>query len=361
MSTSRREMIRQLGVVLAGAGLSSWRVPQLATVSANEPIRLSSNENPYGPSAKAIKAMTDAASISNRYQWQMIRDLMQAIATHHGVDTEQVLVGAGSTQVIDNVIRYSASRAGSFVIATPTFSRWAPSAEKCGLNKIEVPLTRLKVHDLNAMRSAIRKDTRLVYICNPNNPTGTVCDREALEKFVRDIPAHCMVLVDEAYLDYTHERSLCNLTKELQNLVVVRTFSKIYGMAGARIGYAVAHSDTMNRIADLDSGANVGISAASLAGALASLKDESFVRHSFAANEEARSFTIEQLERLGIHCISSHTNFVYFSLESFPRDFFSLLKARNIEGTHLFEEKGKWSRITVGTMREMKAFIAAIS
>jgi len=361
MSTSRREVIRQLGVVLAGAGLSSWRMPHLATVSANEPIRLSSNENPHGPSAKAVKEMTDAASISNRYQWQMIRDLMQAIATHHGVDNEQVLVGAGSTQVIDNVVRYAALRAGSFVIATPTFSRWAPSAEKCGLIKIEVPLTRLKTHNLDAMLSAIRKDTRLVYICNPNNPTGTICRRDALEKFVRNIPPHCIVLVDEAYLDYTHERSLCDLTKELQNLVIVRTFSKIYGMAGARIGYAVAHTDTITRIADLDSGANAGISAASLAGALASLKDDSFVQHSFAANEAARSFTTEQLERLGIHCIPSHSNFVYFSLESFPGDFFSLLKARNIEGTHLFEERGKWSRITVGTMTEMKAFISAIS
>lgn len=355
-------MLRKLGIVVAGAGLSGWRMPTVNRPSANAAlIRLSSNENPYGPSPQAVEAMREAVDISNRYQWQMIRDLLKAISLRHNVGEQQVLLGAGSTQVIDNVVRYCAVRPGKVVIATPTFIRWIPAAEQCGLTKVEIPLTGDKQHDLAAMLSAIRADTRLVYVCNPNNPTGTMCEPEQLLEFVHAAAKKCVVLVDEAYLDYAGGNTLCALTAELENLIVAKTFSKIYGMAGARVGYAIGHAQTIQKIGNMDSGANVGISAVSLAGALASLKDDAFLRRSFEANAEVRSFTMEQLERSGIHCISSHTNFIYFSLERFPKDFFALLKSANIEGTHVFEERGRWSRITVGTMHEMEAFIRAIS
>ena len=345
-----------------GRSWPGWRMPIVNRQSGNSAtIRLSSNENPYGPSRQAVEAMKDAVDISNRYQWQMIRDLLKAISLRHNVAEQQVLLGAGSTQVIDSIVRYCARRPGKVVVANPTFSRWLPAAEKCGLAKVEVPLTGDKQYDLEAMLSAIRADTRLVYVCNPNNPTGAICESEPLRQFVRSAAKRCVVIVDEAYLDYAGADTLCTMTAELENLIIVRTFSKIYGMAGARAGYAIGDVETILRIGVMVSGANVGISAVSLAGALASLKDEPFLRRSFEANAEARSFTAEQLERMGIHCIRSHTNFIYFSLERFQGDFFALLQSANIEGTNIFEVPGKWSRITVGTMREMEAFIKAIS
>lgn len=198
----------------------------------------------------------------------------------------------------------------------------------------------------------------MIYVCNPNNPTGTICNRNALVSFIREASKKTLVVIDEAYLDYTQELSVSNLIPDNERIIIVKTFSKIYGMAGARIGYALGHAKTIEQ---LESGSNMGISAVSLAGALAALQDKTFVKESYALNEQARAYTIEQLTRLHIDCIPSYTNFIYFSLEKYGKDFFSLLKANNIQGTEIFEPAGKWSRVTVGTLQEMQQFIKAVS
>lgn len=366
METTRRKWLKQTGLIIAGIGLAKLEViasPKASYLpqSTNDgPVRLSSNENPYGPSPMARKAMTGTINSSNRYQWKMIRELMSAIAAKNNVTDENVLVGAGSTQMIDSVVQFAALQKGNCIIAEPTFSRWANSAEKLGLQKISVPLTTDKRNDLPAMLNAINKDTKLVYLCNPNNPTGTICNYDSLLSFIKQATKSTLILVDEAYLDYTNETSLGNLVTENENLIIVKTFSKIYGLAGARIGYALGHKKTIEQINQLQSGANIGIGAVSMAGALASLKDIDFVKESYTQNAKARDFTIEQLERSSITCIPSHTNFIYFSLANYKKDFFDQLKTHNIEGTEIFEENGKWSRITVGTMDDMKKFIVAV-
>lgn len=367
MKTDRRKWLRQIGLVVAGVGISPLYTIASPLVAGDPlldmedgPVRLSSNENPYGPSPLARSAMANSIGLSNRYQWEMIRELMSAIAAKNKVTPDNVLVGAGSTQILDMLVQYAAAQQGNFVLAEPTFSRWSGVAEKSGLKKISILLTADKHHDLAAMLAAVDSDTRMVYICNPNNPTGTICKNEALVSFIAKATKKALVVVDEAYLDYTDEPSLSKLVTMNENLVVVKTFSKIYGLAGARIGYALGHANTIEKLGALQSGANMGISAVSLAGALASLKDDDFVKQSFLQNEEARTFTMEQLGRLNITCIPSHTNFIYFSLSKYKNDFFGQLKAHNIEGTGIFEENGKWSRITVGTMPEMKKFISAL-
>ena len=168
-------------------------------------------------------------------------------------------------------------------------------------------------------------------------------------------------MVDEAYLDFTDQPSVSNLVTDNKNLIVVKTFSKIYGLAGARIGYAIAHKDTINHFADdLQTWANGSVSVVSRAGAIASLTDNDFVSQCYSKNEAARKYTIEQLTQLNITCIPSHTNFIYFSLTNYKKDFLALLKSNNIQGTYIYEEDGKWTRITVGTMDEMQKFITAI-
>lgn len=374
MKTSRRDLIRNLGLIVAGVSLGGTRTfaagapatgfSAQAAAGADEisgVIRLSSNENPYGPSPLALKAMEENVRISNRYQWQTIRDLMAAIGREHDMKPENVLLGAGSNMVIDTVLRYAALSKGNVVVADPTFSHWTAVGEKIGLQKVMVPLTPGKQNDLSAMLKAINADTRMVYLCNPNNPTGTICRYEDIVSFVQEVTKRTLVLLDEAYLDYTTQPSLKNIAAENKNLVVVKTFSKIYGLAGARIGYALGHTETIEKISDLQAAANVGISAASMGAALASLGDKDFVKDTFAKNEKARAYTIAQMEKLHIRCIPSHTNFIYFSLSGYKDDFFARLKAHNIEGTGIFEEEGKWSRITVGTLQEMQQLIAAIS
>jgi len=305
--------------------------------------------------------MSKHINSSNRYPWPMISQLIEAIAEKHGLNNDNVLVGAGSTQIIDAVVQLAALQKGSFILARPTFSRLAGAAEKAGLQKIEVSLNANKQHDLAAMLHAVRQDTRLIYICNPNNPTGTICEHGALTAFIKEASKHSLVMVDEAYIDYTNEQSVSGLVADNKSLIVVKTFSKIYGLAGARIGYALAHANTIERLQELQCGANIGISTASLAGAMAALKDDDHVKKTAIKNSECRNYTINELERHKINCIPSNTNFIYFSLANYNKDFFGKLKNANIKGTEIFEEDGKWSRITVGTDSEMSRFIKVVT
>mgnify|MGYP003497650110 FL=1 len=169
-----------------------------------------------------------------------------------------------------------------------------------------------------------------------------------------------MVVVDEAYIDYSGEPSVCDLVKENKNLAVVRTFSKIHGLAGARVGYLMAHTTSIEKISRLQSWPNGSTSVASLAGAMASLKDEVFIPESRQKNEAAKKLTVTELEKMGLHPIPSFSNFLYFSLSNYKDDYFGRLKAEQIIGTKIYEEEGRWTRITIGGMDEMQQFIAAL-
>ena len=169
-----------------------------------------------------------------------------------------------------------------------------------------------------------------------------------------------IVLVDEAYIEFTKQESLSDLVVENKNLIIAKTFSKMYGLAGGRIGYAVANEYTINVISQLQSWPNGSVSIVSVAGALASLKDEGFKEEVYVRNEKVKKYTIENLKLLNIKCIPSNTNFIYFSLSNYKKDFFRQLEKNNIVGTKIYEENGKWSRITIGTMQEMEKFIDAL-
>ena len=368
MQTNRRKWLQQIGIVTAGLGIAQFKTFASPTTNLlafappdDSPIRLSSNENPYGPSPLARTAMTESINNSNRYNWNTSGNLISALAKKNNVTDDNILIGAGSTEILDLIVQYFAFQKGSFIVANPSYTSWAKTAEKLGLKKISVPLTKDKQHDLTAMLAAITADTKLIYVCNPNNPTGTICESAALISFIQEATKKVTVMVDEAYLDFTDQPSVSNLVTDNKNLIVVKTFSKIYGLAGARIGYAIAHKDTINHFADdLQTWANGSVSVVSRAGAIASLTDNDFVSQCYSKNEAARKYTIEQLTQLNITCIPSHTNFIYFSLTNYKKDFLALLKRNNIQGTYIYEEDGKWTRITVGTMDEMQKFITAI-
>ncbi|WP_298141377.1 aminotransferase class I/II-fold pyridoxal phosphate-dependent enzyme [Flavobacterium sp.] len=363
---NRRNWLKQTSLGIVGLGiipLESFSNPTKENIFEEKNtslIRLKSNENPYGPSSLAKNAMSNSINASNRYDWELLDELIGKIAQKHNLTDQNILLGAGSSEILNTVALYCSKKSGNLIIAETTFDYWTVTAENAGLKKIAIPLTKDKKHDLSAMLSAIDTDTKMVYICNPNNPTGTICSNEALINFINEATKKTKVLVDEAYLDYTDQPSLANLVSENKNLIIAKTFSKIYGLAGSRIGYAIAHSETIQEIGQLQFSTNASVSVVSASGALASLKDNKFVTETILLNAEARKYTIEQLENLKIPCIASHTNFVYFSLENYSKDFFEQLKKNNILGTKLYEEKGKWSRITIGTMKEMKQFIKAL-
>jgi histidinol-phosphate aminotransferase len=367
MYTTRRTVLRQLGTGLIGMNLlpleklaASPSAAMRGLLAGDVPIRLSSNENPYGPSPMATKAMAEAIAKSNRYNWNTTGDLITALAQKNQVSDENILLGAGSTAILNSLVQSFALQKGTFIVADPSYTNWTKTAENLGLKKVTVPLTSDKQHNLAGMLAAITPDTRFLYICNPNNPTGTVCEKSELIAFIREATKEITVFVDEAYIDFSGQVSVAPLALENKNLVVVRTFSKIYGLAGARIGYAIAHQETIEQVSRMQSWANGDVSLVSRAAAIASLDDHDFVKACYAKNETVRKYTMEQLTQLKIMCIPSHTNFIYFSLEKYEKDFFALLKSNNIQGTGMYEQAGKWTRITVGTMEEMQKFIAAV-
>jgi histidinol-phosphate aminotransferase len=229
-----------------------------------------------------------------------------------------------------------------------------------GLEKITVSLTANRQYNLLGMLEAIKPDTKLIYVCNPNNPTGAVCNREALVDFVKEATKKAIVLVDEAYLDFTDQQSLSGMVGDNKNLIIAKTFSKIYGLAGARVGYGLANAATIAQMSQLLSFANGCISVVSASGALAALKDEKFVRDTYYKNEQVRKYTMDWLQALNLTCIPSSTNFIYFSLANYQKNYFKLLKDNNIMGSNIYEEDGKWTRITIGKMEEMKKFISVI-
>nr|WP_294785420.1 aminotransferase class I/II-fold pyridoxal phosphate-dependent enzyme [uncultured Flavobacterium sp.] len=364
---NRRDWLKKVSLGAVGLGFCQFEV-FAKTPSENfiisdvekSPILLRSNENPYGPSPLARTAMQKSINNSNRYGWDLSGELISLIAKKNNVSDGNILLGAGSTEILDLVLQYTALQKGNFVLAETTFNYWTFPSEKLGIKKITVPLTSDKKHDLTAMLNAIDSETKMVYICNPNNPTGTICERDQLVSFIKEASKKVIVFVDEAYLDFTKEESLSNLAMENKNLIVTKTFSKMYGLAGARIGYAVASSSTIDELSALKSSPNLSVSVVSTVAAIASLKDEKFISEVQSLNEQVKKYTIEQLTKLHLTCIPSHANFIYFSLDNYKKDFFKQLENHNIEGTKIYEENGKWTRITIGTMKEMQQFIEAI-
>ena len=363
MQYNRRTWLKQISLGFASIGLTRYAalaapLPPLPPPTTT--IRLSANENPYGPSPKASAAMLEHCRASNRYNWNIGSELLEKLAQKHHVSPDMILLGAGSTELLDLVARFAANRKGNFVIADPSYAYWTVSALNSGLKEIRVPLKQDKKTDLEAMRKAINAQTRLVYLCNPNNPTGTLCAREALVQFVQAVPSRVIIMVDEAYLDYTTEESLIPLCATYPNLVVLKTFSKLYGLAGARIGYAVAHKNTLEKIAGLQSWNNGSVSLVSAVAAVAAVGDDAFLQEAFRQNERNRQYTYEKLQQLGFNPIPSASNFLYFSLESYKKDYFKVLKDNQIEGTKIYESAGQWTRITIGTKAEMEQFCAVL-
>jgi histidinol-phosphate aminotransferase len=357
---ARRDWLKQVSIATAAA---TGFIPSLYAgekrvyVPAATQIRLHANENPYGPSPLARAAMAAAVNSSNRYPWDLTTALREKIGQQYQLSKDHVIMGAGSSEILGLTASFAALQKGNMVSATPTFNLWMTAAQKLGIQLIEVPLTAGKEHNLQAMLSRITPDTRLVYICNPNNPTGTLVDHDSLKNFIITASQRTLVLLDEAYLEYTTIPSMAPLLHTNNRLVIAKTFSKIHGMAGARIGYALAHPELITQLTGLQPWVNAGPSAVSVAGALASLDDKDFLNTSKKNNEGVRAFTAQALKAAGLPVIDSHTNFLYYSIQPDKGDFLKTLADNQIRVGRVVEENGKWVRVSMGTREEMETFV----
>lgn len=367
----RRQLLKQSGFAIAAfcysRDLFANHTAANATLNHSNPfflennmIRLGSNENPHGPSPLAKQAMLAAVNISNRYQWDMNGLLRTEIAKLTGHTKEHITLGAGSSELLGVVSLWAAYKKGNVVASEPTFKLWMPAARKMGLPTKLVPLTAAKHNDLDGLVKAMDDQTKMVYLCNPNNPTGTVSPTADLENFIKKVAATTIVLLDEAYTDYYDTPSMSKLVDQYPNLVIAKTFSKTFGMAGARVGYVLAHPDTIKQLNELQAWANAGPSAVSMRGALAAMGDTAFVDFCKKENVKAKEILYKGFEALNINHIKSFTSFVYFDTASYKKDIPALLLANNIIGARSFEQNSTWLRISIGTVAEMEKVVEVL-
>lgn len=329
--------------------------------NSNETIRLCFNENPFGTSPKALEAMQKSLSLSSRYDFKLADVLCEKIAGNNNVKKENILVSAGSSFLLELITKYVSLDKGHIIIPDPSFTIFAPIAEFLGMSKSVIALNDKKKIDLVKMKSSIQKDTKLIYICNPNNPTGDLLSRHEIENFIKSIPDNIIILVDEAYIEFTTQKSLSDLVDVYKNLIVTRTFSKLYGFAGARLGYAIGHPKMIENLKKLQSWSGAEISVVTMAGAIAAMDDQEFITKVLDNNKKVKDFTISEFNIRGIKTIPSSANFVYFSLENYKSDYFKKLKEAKILGGKTYVEKGKWTRISLGTIEEMRKYFDVIS
>lgn len=329
--------------------------------NSNETIRLCFNENPFGTSPKALEAMQKSLSLSSRYDFKLADVLCEKIAGNNNVKKENILVSAGSSFLLELITKYVSLDKGHIIIPDPSFTIFAPIAEFLGMSKSVIALNDKKKIDLVKMKSSIQKDTKLIYICNPNNPTGDLLSRHEIENFIKSIPDNIIILVDEAYIEFTTQKSLSDLVDVYKNLIVTRTFSKLYGFAGARLGYAIGHPKMIENLKKLQSWSGAEIGVVTMAGAIAAMDDQEFITKVLDNNKKVKDFTISEFNIRGIKTIPSSANFVYFSLENYKGDYFKKLKEAKILGGKTYEEKGKWTRISLGTIEEMRKYFDVIS
>jgi histidinol-phosphate aminotransferase len=366
MSINRRDWLRQSSLAALTLGFS---LPSMANEEgitrnygmANGLINLGSNENPYGMSPKARAALMDMLGEHNRYQFNvpLFNDFRAKLGAHYGVGDENILVTAGSGDALIQLARYY--NKGALVAATPTFATLPNTAKKLGTKVVEIPLTAEKTHDLPAMLRAIDNQTQAVYICNPANPSSTILSPTALKDFCTEASKKATVIIDEAYIDFLNPPdnvSMIGLVATNPNIVVVRTFSKIHAMAGMRIGFVVAHPDTIRAMDQINfAGTQMTVSTLTMAAALASLKDEEHRQSCKEKNAAARTYTIEALKNLGYKPINSYTNFVFFPLGNYAGNFSEDMLKRNVLLRSNRYPDGQWGRVSLGTMDEMKQFI----
>jgi histidinol-phosphate aminotransferase len=358
MPLSRRAFAQLLGTGAAAAALNG---PRFA-LAARPPglVRLSANENPYGPSPAAIAALRDAFGLVARYPDDEADLLAGDVAKLHGVAADGVILGAGSSEILKLVAAAYTSPSRKLVMASPTFEAISRYARAGGAEIASIPLDSKYGHD--AAKMAAVANAGVIYVCNPNNPTASITPAAAMRSLIESAAPSTMILVDEAYHHYTASpsyESVIAMVKARPNLIVARTFSKIYGMAGLRAGYAVAQPDVIRKLDEQKAWDSMNVMA--LVAARVSLADTAYVAEGRKKNAATKSELIARLDTLGFKIIPSETNFVMIDLRREVRPVIAALRERRVQVGRVFPALPQHLRVTIGTPEEMERFMEAFS
>lgn len=370
---NRRDWLRSMALLAGGAALSTTAVARevapeflpyiLRRNAQTGPVNLGSNENPFGPSEAARKAIVDNLGIYNRYPRHVNKDLHAALAKREGLPPEQIMLGGGSSELLGVFGHCFGHKGGNFVAPYPTFALMMTFAEVYGVQWNKVMVGPDLGLDLGAMERAINPDTKLVFVCNPNNPTGTLLPAQAVEDFIHRVAPKLPVIVDEAYIELIEDkkhRSMTHLIAQYSNVIVLRTFSKIYGLAGMRVGYAMAQAVTIEKLKKYQMGHGISVSAPAAVAALASMQDEAFAAFTRQQVKIAREYTFGQLQQMNLAPVPSHTNFMVFPIAQYKGDF----KAEMLRRGYIIQTwdiGGRpYCRVSMGTREDMQGFVAAL-
>jgi histidinol-phosphate aminotransferase len=357
---------RRFAASVAAAAAAWVAAPRLARASLlkGEPrdlIQLNSNENPYGPSEAALRAMSEAQAVACRYPDDLEEEMADAIAEHHGVAAARVVLGCGSAEILRLCDAAFLGPGRTVVAAEPTFESVLAYAGVHGGEPVTVPLDAAFRHDLKRMAEACDARTGLVYVCNPNNPTGTIVGGDALVDFLGRVPAAAIVVVDEAYHHFVEDpayRSMETALDRFPNLIVARTFSKIFGMAGMRLGYALASEALAKKLHEHGFWGN--LNAGVLAAGRASLGDAGHVARQRERLNATKRRLVAQLEADGRRIIPSEANFLMIEVGRDVTTVIAALRERKILVGRRFPAMPNWLRVTIGTEPETAALLAAL-
>jgi histidinol-phosphate aminotransferase len=365
MQLSRRHFFRMIGAS-AAVGAAQWPARALASGMMFEPwrsgsdnaIRLHCNENPYGPSPKSVDAIQASLSFVNRYPIAEYDELADAIAKFHGVQREQILMGCGSTEILRVVAETLCGPNVSCIQAAPTFEAISHYSQLAGSEVISVPVTRQYSHDLEGMLARVGKGPTIIYICNPNNPTGSITPRKEIEAFLAKVPTNCFVIIDEAYHQFVGPEapyiSFLDQPVRDERLIVCRTFSKVFGLAGLRLGYAITSRDLAARM-DPHLTAD-GINAIAVRVGVVALNDKKGIDEAIHRNASTRQAFIEQASVRKIEVIPSQANFVMIETQRPVEDVISHFQRSNILVGRKFPALPTHLRVSLGKPDDMQAF-----
>jgi len=353
MPTQIRKAIKGLSAYSSGKPIDEVK----RELGLTEVIKLASNENPFGSSPKALESISSSLAEINRYPEGSCFYLREALSKKLKIGPQSLIFGNGSDELIEIIAKTFLEQDDEAVISEMAFVRFEMAVKLMGARAV-VTKARNFAHDLSQMARSVTEKTKLIFVANPNNPTGTMNTKDEVENFLRDVPEDVLVVFDEAYYEYVDRQDYpktIDYLKEGRSLIILRTFSKIYGLAGLRIGYGLSQPEIIKDLNRVRPPFNVN-SLAQVA-ALAALGDEQWVNECRRKNEEGREFLYQELDRLGLAYVQSVTNFVLLDVKEDAQEAFKRLLT---EGVIVRPITKSYIRVTIGTQEENKKFILAL-
>jgi histidinol-phosphate aminotransferase len=363
-SFDRRSFLQMSSVAAAAAGIRIVTEPLLAHAAhkaiSHPPgaVMINSNENPLGPCQSARQAIAAVTPVGGRYQFDLSDQMIALFCSQQGLKPEQVRAYAGSGEPLHFAVMAFTSPTRSYVTADPGYEAGMYSSQSSGARVVKVPLTSANAHDVRAMAQAA-PDAGLIYVCTPNNPTGTLTSHTDIEYLLENKPKDAVVVVDEAYIHFSDAPTAIDLMKAGKDLIVLRTFSKLYGMAGLRLGLAIARPDLLKKLDDM--GGGNALPTPAVVAAIASLKEPQLISERRGVNTTVRQETFAWLDRNGYSYIPSVANFFMLDTKQPAQKVIDAMAQQGVVIGRIWPVMPTYSRVTIGTHEEMAKFQDAFS